>query len=730
MKKFFYSIFLILLFLFIVAPIYLSTIGIETSRFNNLIISEISKKDSSVKIELDTIRIKFDIKKIQLYLSTYNPKITYEDTKIPLTEIKIYSKIISLLKSKNEINQVVFSLKSFNIEDSKKIVVRIKPSNFKTYLLNNLNGGKIEKLLVDLKIGKDLKIIDYKVNGVVKKINVKISKDYSIQNISLNFITDKNLTLINSINANYEGISVSNGSINLQQKKNIEIEGKFDSQFNFKEGQINKLLTKTNLKFLEKNKVNIQGTVLHKFNLKFNDNFKLIDYDYKSSGNIAESQIILKDNFKSNFIEKPINEISFSKTNFEINFNKKDHNLLMFEGLYSTGNSDYKKFKINNDLNKKNPNYFIDFDLTENIFFELINFKANSKKESNVKSELSIENNNFIFKNINFTEDKNFISINGLKLNNRNEIAMISNINVLTFNNNEENNNFKINFKDKISVVGEKYDSTYLLKLISDQNKINPLKNFSKHIEIKLKSLITKSQIPLSNFNLIGVIEKGKFNKISAKSEFSKKKYLDISLKKDENNKKILEIYSDLPQALLADYKFFEGIKDGKLLFNSVIDETGSVSKLTIENFKVLKAPAFATLLTLADLRGFADLLSGEGMSFDYLEINFKDDQDLTTVEEILALGKSVSLQMDGYVEKKTGLISLRGTLVPAKMLNSLISKIPIVGNILVGNKVGEGVFGVSFKIKGLPGDIKTSINPVQTLTPRFITRVLKKMKN
>jgi len=160
-----------------------------------------------------------------------------------------------------------------------------------------------------------------------------------------------------------------------------------------------------------------------------------------------------------------------------------------------------------------------------------------------------------------------------------------------------------------------------------------------------------------------------------------------------------------------------------------VIDKTGSVSKLTVENFKVLKAPTFATLLTLADLRGFADLLSGEGMSFDYLEINFKDDQNTTTVEEILALGKSVSLQMDGYVEKKTGLISLRGTLVPAKTLNSLISKIPILGKILVGSNVGEGVFGVSFKMKGLPGDIKTSINPVKTLTPRFITRVLEKMK-
>jgi hypothetical protein len=47
----------------------------------------------------------------------------------------------------------------------------------------------------------------------------------------------------------------------------------------------------------------------------------------------------------------------------------------------------------------------------------------------------------------------------------------------------------------------------------------------------------------------------------------------------------------------------------------------------------------------------------------------------------------------------------------------------------LVGDKVGEGVFGVSFKIKGLPGEVKTTVNPVKTLTPRFITRALEKMK-
>jgi len=723
MKKFFYSLIFLFIFSLISFIIYLSTAGLETSKFNNLIIKEVEKKDLGIKLDLDKIKIKLDLRKIQLFLSTSDPKILYQSVKIPITKIKIYSKLNKIFYSKIEISEIVFAIEKLKIKDAQTIATRIKPSNIKTYLLNNVEGGIIEKALFDLNIGKNLKIIDYKANGTIKKVDAKITNNLVLKNLGFNFIVDKNLTLINSINASYDGMLISNGSINFQQKKNIEIIGKFNSQFILKEKQLSKIFKK--IEFFKENKIKVQGTLLHEFNLKINSKYKIIDYDYKSSGNILSSYIILKNKITENSIKK----VLFNKTKIEINYNKKNKNLLILEGLYSTNKSNFKKFKIKNNLDQNNGTYFIDIDLSENFFFDIINFQTNAQKKSNIKSEINIKNNKFIFKSIEFKEGKNFIFVKGLILNGKGQIDELKSINLQTFNQNEENNNLKINFGKKILVIGEKYDSTHLLKLLSGDNKLNSLKNFSKEVEIKLKNLITKSKIPLNNFSLIGAMKKGEFDKISAKSEFSEDKYLDISLKKDANKKKILEVYSDIPQVLLGGYKFFEGIKDGKLLYNSTIDEKSSISKLTIENFRVIKAPAFATLLTLADLGGIADLLSGKGMSFDFLEINLKEDSSVTTIKEVLALGTSVSLHMKGYIEKKTGLISLSGTLVPAKTLNKLVSKIPVIGNILVGNKVGEGVFGVSFKIKGLPGNIKTTVNPVKTITPRFITRALEKMK-
>ena len=104
-------------------------------------------------------------------------------------------------------------------------------------------------------------------------------------------------------------------------------------------------------------------------------------------------------------------------------------------------------------------------------------------------------------------------------------------------------------------------------------------------------------------------------------------------------------------------------------------------------------------LLSLADLGGLADLAEGEGLSFDILEINMEKNKDTLKLNEILALGPSISVLMEGYQRPKV--TSLRGTLVPAKTLNKMISKIPVLGEIIIPKEVGEGLFGISFKMKG-----------------------------
>ena len=187
-------------------------------------------------------------------------------------------------------------------------------------------------------------------------------------------------------------------------------------------------------------------------------------------------------------------------------------------------------------------------------------------------------------------------------------------------------------------------------------------------------------------------------------------------------------MYSHKAKPFVDRYKFIKGFEEGDLDFYSIKKNGVTDSTLKVDNFKIREIPVLAKLLTLASLQGIADLLTGEGIRFTDFEMKFSNKDELMTIKELYAIGPAISIMLDGYIQSKK-LISLRGTLVPATTINRTISSIPLIGNILVGKKVGEGVFGVSFKVKGPPGKLETSVNPIKTLTPRFITRTLEKIK-
>ena len=730
MKKFLFIFIFFLLLAITSIIVFLSVSGYETDRFNNIIIKEIYKKDQNLKIDLNKIKIKLDLKKFDLFLSTNKPKLTYAGINLAISNIDVYLDFISLIRSKPNVSRVIFSTNKIKIEEFKKLVVRIKPSNLKSFILNNTNSGEISGKL-NLSFNKDFLLDNYKINGKVQNINFKINNNEKINNTSFNFIADDKLILINSISANYKDIIIPNGSINVEKKDGYILDGSIGTEIKFNELQIKEIFGKfINLK-KQKNKISIDGKLLNEFKIELSQSLELKNYTYKLSGNIQDSVIKLDKPLKNNIIIPKVENINFKKTNINFKYNKENKNSILIEGQFSINKNDkFKKFKIINSFNKKNSKFNLDFDFIDTLKFDFINYKKDNSKKANIKSEFNIHKNKIDIKMINFKEGKSILNISGLRIDAKNRIENFKNVEVKTYVNGVENNNFKVSFGKKIVIQGKTYDSTNLIKNINKNDKNSPFGKLNKLIEINFKSVLTKLSIPISNFNLLGEIKKGKLINISSKSEFPGNNYLDITLKKDKNSsKKRLEIFSDLPRVVLADYNFFNSVKGGKLLFVSNFDEQINLSNLKIENFKVIDAPAFAKLLSLADFGGMIDLLNGEGLSFDIMEIKISKDKDVLKIDELYAIGPAISILIEGYVENKSGLVSLKGTMVPAKNLNKLISKIPVLGKILVPKEIGEGAFGVSFKIKGLPGDMKTTVNPIKTLTPRFITRALEKRK-
>ena len=294
----------------------------------------------------------------------------------------------------------------------------------------------------------------------------------------------------------------------------------------------------------------------------------------------------------------------------------------------------------------------------------------------------------------------------------------------------KENQKNQIKFypmKKEYILNGTSFNANKLIDELLTNNKDSKFFNIDTNIEVNINKIYLDNENQLSNFKGNILLKNQKIVEAKLNGNFSKNKELRFTINTDNNNK-ITTLYVDKAEPLVKKYEFIKGFEEGYLDFYSQKTNDLSKSKIKIYDFKLKELPLLTKILTLASLQGIADILSGEGIRFDEFEMNFQTKNNLITIDEIYSIGPAISILMDGYVEKNK-LISLRGTLVPATTINKAIGSIPILGKILVGKKTGEGVFGVSFKIKGPPKKLITTVNPIKTLTPRFITRTLEKIK-
>ena len=706
--------------LFIIILI-LSTIGIETNKFNNFITNKIYHSNLNIKLELQTIRFKIDVKEISLFLETINPKVNYKNNLIPTKNIKVYLEFLSFIKSKPQIKKISFSLEKLDIKEIKKISSNFKPSNFTSFLNNKIDEGTIDTK-VEVYFNENNTFDNFIARGSVSDLKAKLIGNLSLEKTNFKFFADKTDVLLKDISCKTSFLKINNGDLRISLEPEIEITSNFITKIKF-DSKKNKLIKLKNLDFFENITV-IEADINNNFTINFDKTYKIKNYNLKNNGKISRATFKYEKPFKNYLINEKVKILSINNSDIKANFSQKKKNIVI-SGEYSLNKDNFLEFELENTTNNKISNLNIKFDYAKYVKIDFVNYEKPKGKVASVALNLDKSTDKINIKKLNFKEDDNQFFIKDLKLT-KGKFNSFKTVTVKTNKNGIINNNFEINSGKNIKVIGSQFDASKLPKILSKEDKTNLISNLSSEIEIDFTNIIAPLSEKIKNFKLIGKIERGKFIKISSKGSFNENNHLDISMKYDKKNKKrFLEVYSDLTRPLLTEYNFFKGLTGGKLLYSSTIEDKISSSKLKIENFKVINAPDMVKLLSLADLSGLADLAQGEGLSFDILEISMKKKGDTLNLNEILAIGPSMSVIMEGYQNSKV--TSLRGTLVPAKTLNKMIAKIPVIGNIIIPKEVGEGLFGISFKMKGPPGKIKTTINPLRTLTPRFIQKIIEK---
>ena len=726
MIKLIYKTLITLVLLLIVLLVYLSTVGIKTDKLNPKIISQIKKIEPNIEVNLNEVVATLDPFNFGVNVKTIGTDIVYRDKVIKFESIKSNISLKSFINQKFAVKGISISTKSLPIKDLITFI-RLLNNDPKLFIAEQFikNGYLVADIILEFDELGNIKE-NYKIKGLVRNGYVSLLKKYNFNKIDFIFsYEDKNLKFKN-INLFLNNKNISIPELTSTRKNNrYSVSGKINNNnIELDQSEI-KNFTESDLLGLKIKKITFSSQSDFKFELA--RGYKIEKFDIRSDINLSNLKLTNSYELKK-FFPNIKKEIVLKNQKVKVKYKIDD--------LSVVGNGDVilqdKVDKIKYDFVKKKNLFQLNstLNILDNPFeINLINFKKKDDLEIILKI-VKEKNKKIIFNEISLKEKNNIISFEDLVFSNNYKVYDIKKVNIDYLDKDNLKNKLKFikNNKDYF-LIGSSFNANNTIDKLLNSNNDGKYEFFNNNLKLNIdiqKVYLDKNNI-INNLKGYLLFHDNEISELNLQSNFSKNKQIKFTLQK-KDSEIITTLFSDNAKPLVDRYKFIKGFNEGSLDFYSVKKNDESKSTLKIYDFKLKELPVLTKVLTLASLQGIADLLSGEGIRFNEFEMNFTNNKSLMTIDEIYAIGPAISILMDGYIEKDK-LISLRGSLVPATTINKTIGSLPLIGNILVGKKIGEGVFGVSFKVKGPANDLETTVNPIKTLTPRFITRTLEKIK-
>jgi len=251
-------------------------------------------------------------------------------------------------------------------------------------------------------------------------------------------------------------------------------------------------------------------------------------------------------------------------------------------------------------------------------------------------------------------------------------------------------------------------------------------------ISARLDRLALRDGVAFSNFSLdiAGLADRPATMALSA--SLSKTATVTGSIAPAEGGRHIAFATSDMGLLLQGLYGF-SSMKGGKLEISAQL--TGRADsppaaeapdfqgKAVLKDFRVLNQPFLARLFSAGSLGGLVNLMQGQGIAVDTLEVPFSSKNGVISVHDVRATGPAIGITADGYIDRPKNAIALKGSLVPLFGLNSVLGNIPLLGTVIT-SKEGEGIIGMTYSVLGIADQPDISVNPLSALAPGILRRI------
>jgi len=139
-----------------------------------------------------------------------------------------------------------------------------------------------------------------------------------------------------------------------------------------------------------------------------------------------------------------------------------------------------------------------------------------------------------------------------------------------------------------------------------------------------------------------------------------------------------------------------------------------------IADFRIRNAPVLGKLLQAMTLYGLYDVVQGPGLGFARMDAPFTLANDMLTLQSVRAMSPSLGLTTQGTIDIASGTADLQGTIVPAYVFNSLLGRMPVIGELFSPER-GGGMFAASYVVHGSLDSPQVTVNPLAALTPGIL---------
>ena len=149
----------------------------------------------------------------------------------------------------------------------------------------------------------------------------------------------------------------------------------------------------------------------------------------------------------------------------------------------------------------------------------------------------------------------------------------------------------------------------------------------------------------------------------------------------------------------------------------------GMQGRLRIRDLRVVKSSALLTALSEKKPRGLDEMIGEGGLTFKRVVLPYTFSKGVIEITNGKANGPAIGFTLEGQMDRQREVIHVNGVMVPAYALNSLLGKVPIVGDIITGG-AGEGIFAVTYRVEGDLDDPQVTINPLMVLAPGILRKM------